>query len=126
MTVTTASGKTVHLHFIHSSHDFETRIGAGAERRSLDTDARMANRRLTLCDVSEVSFSGDSTGQNDTENYMLLGQGVSICHPNDTFKKSMGRKLALTNALIASGDALSKDDRASIWDAYRTQFGDVK
>jgi hypothetical protein len=126
MTVTTASGKTIHLHFVHSSHDGATRPGAGAQRQELDAIAFEGGRRLTLCDVSQVTYSGDSTGDNDTENYMLLGQGISICHPNDTFKKPVGRKIALTHALLASGDSLDKLDRADIWDAYRAQFGDVQ
>lgn len=129
MTVTTSTGRTIHLHFIHSSHDFKTRDGASEQRRALDDDAiaygllnghrDIRPRRLTLCTLSEVGGTLDAHGK--PENYMVLGQGIGVCHPKDAFLKPVGRKAALTAAMQASG--MDRDERKSIWDAYLTQFG---
>jgi hypothetical protein len=107
MTVKTASGRTLHVHFVHSSYNGITRVNAGAERQALDADARLIDRRLTLCDVSEVEGA---------DMYTLLGQGVAVCHPNDSFNKATGRKKAMTAALRASG--LSDMDRRDVWNDY--------
>jgi hypothetical protein len=129
MTVTTALGRTINIHFIHSSHDFVTRDGASEQRRALDDDAiafgflnglrDIRPRRLTLCTLSEVGGTEDAHGK--PENYMVLGQGVGVCHPNDTFKKPVGRKAALTAAMKAAG--LDVVERESIWSAYLDAFG---
>ena len=128
MTITIFGGRTFHIHFVHSSHldddpmspEFgkpKTRKEAGAIRRALDYDAEITGRRLTLCSVSEVTQGGDSYS-----GYQMLGQGVSICHSNDTFRKPVGRKLSLAAALKASG--LSYDERTEVWNAYRAEMPD--
>lgn len=144
MTVYTTTGRTLHIHFVHSSHLEDnpmssnfglpaTRHGAGAIRVALDRDAELVGRRLTLCSISEVTDGSSPTyprpdgsygypGSHAPEVYQMLGQGVSICHPNDTFKKPIGRKTSLTMALKASG--LNYTDRSEVWDAYHAEMPD--
>lgn len=122
MTLTTSTGRNINIHFVHSSHDFKTREGAGIQRQELDKDALAFGtaqglrdtrpRRLTLCELSEV------VGEKE---FNVLGQGIGVCHPNDTFKKPVGRKAALTAAMQAAG--MDATERGSIWNAYLTQFG---
>lgn len=38
----------------------------------------------------------------------------AICHPDDSFNKETGRKIALTRAI----KSLPKDERRKIWEAY--------
>lgn len=106
---------------MHSSHNFVTRPDAGAFRRGLDETARREGRRMTLCEVAEIQNfnASDSSGHAD-EVFNVLGQGMSVCHPNDQFRKAMGRKVSLTAALTAAG--LDLNERESVWDNYRAQF----
>jgi hypothetical protein len=130
MVISLSTGRSLKLHFLHSSHNFDTRKDAGSMRIALDADAREFGRRLTLCEVSEVNtVDGEST-------YTTLGAGVAICHPNDTFQKTVGRKLSLAKALSAAlpsganDDTLSEgqiaanyQDRDEVWAAYHDLFG---
>ena len=120
MTLTLSTGKTIKLAFVHSSHDFETRTGSGALRQALDADARNMGRRLTLCEISQVSFSGSTESDESEKSYATLGQGVAVCHPKDVFSKATGRKRAVGAALKAAG--LNYDERSEVWAAYRNQF----
>lgn len=45
----------------------------------------------------------------------VVGQGMSVCHPNDNFCKSIGRKKALAYSLYA----LTRQARIAVWDAYK-------
>jgi hypothetical protein len=129
MTVT-SQGRTINVHFMHSSPDFKTREGASVVRVKLDTDAVLCGRRLTTCDVSEVfvAVNGDTANTD----YTLLGSGTAICHPNDSFNKAKGRKQSMEYALLAAWPskdidtslsdnvaAQNKQARQSVWDAYR-------
>ena len=120
MVSTLSTGRTIKLAFVHSSHDFETREGSGALRQALDADARNMGRRLTLCEVSQVGFSGSTESAESEKSYATLGQGVAVCHPKDVFSKAGGRKGSLGKALLAAG--LNHDERSEIWAAYRKQF----
>ncbi len=70
----------------------------------------------TTCEISVIS---------DGE-YIEFVSGTSKLHPNDTFKKSIGRRTALGAALRASpeiinkqqAEPLSRRDRMLIWEAY--------
>jgi hypothetical protein len=113
MNVTLANGRKLKLTFVHSSPDFKTRADAGEFRIALDSDAARIGRRITLCNISEVGDTPDQT--------VLIGQGVALCHPNDTFNKAKGRKLALTYALAAAEAAgVSRNDRRAVWNVYLT------
>lgn len=52
-----------------------------------------------------------------------FAQAEAYCHPNDTYSKETGRKLALTRALEAAG--LGKEDRRRVWLAYHGRRGGV-
>lgn len=113
MTVATRSGRSLKLSFIHSSHNFDTRKDAGDNRIAVDNLAAAVNRRVTICTINEL---GDTKEQN-----VLIGEGLSMCHPSDTFDKAKGRKIALTNALVAASadGGLTREDRQDIWNVYR-------
>jgi len=49
----------------------------------------------------------------------ILGEGVAICDDRDNFVYEVGRKIALSRALMASD--LSADDRTEVWAAYFNQ-----
>jgi len=113
MTVTLSTGRTVKLHWVHSSHNNVTREGAGAQRQMLDDLARTRGRRLSMCEVSQV----------DEGEYATLGQGIAMTHPNDTFRKDLGRKHSLGKALVAA--SLTRAERDDVWAAFKAQFGIV-
>jgi hypothetical protein len=132
MTVTTAQGRTINIHFMHSSPDFVTREGASTVREALDDAARDCGRRLTTCDVSEARYSGGS-GQETEVDYNLLGSGTAICHPHQEggFNKARGRKTSLEYALLCAWPSKdidptlsdeeaiqNKQERESVWKAY--------
>ena len=112
-------GRAYNIKFVHSSpFDKEgvatTRDDAGKLRQQLDNDATVIGRRITLCEIQEVT-NGD---------FKVLGQGIAICHPTDVFKKPEGRKISLTYALDAAG--LDKTERRAVWTALRVRFGDSR
>lgn len=131
MQVTLSTGQTLRISFAHSSHvatDPETgerklteKPNPGGTRKRIDGySAEMDLRRLTLCEIAEVGYSGDATGQSDEKSYLVLGEGWGVCHPSDTFTKLVGRKIALAGALTAAG--IEPDQRAEVWAAYFAQF----
>lgn len=128
MTLTTSTGRTINLNFVHSSPDFETREGAGAVRQALDADARNMGRRLTLCEISQVSFSGSSEQAESEKSYATLAQGVGVTHPADVFEKSTGRIVstvaALRGALEADGNntRLTGDEAVDVLLGYFEKF----
>lgn len=120
------TGVTLNVLFVHSSHgahlnDFVQKTDAGITRTTVDNFAKELGRRLTLCEISEVGYSGDSTGQSDEEVFNVLGQGWSVCHPNDVFEKRAGRKLAFGKALVAAGIA-DRGVREELWNAYLNEY----
>lgn len=124
MTVTLQSGRKLNVHFMHSSHDVNSVVSPGTIRAALNHDAKLIGRRLTLCDISEVAYQSTNGLGAVFNNYRLVGRGIAICHPNDEFKKPVGRKVALTNALASAN--LSLGDRVNVWDDYLVEFGIVK
>jgi hypothetical protein len=151
--------RNVFVHFNEEHHDSDdavrtnaevcvdafitTRTGAtpgcGSGTAAVDNSAEIVNRRLTLCEVVEVlpaDTTGDQEGdaQPEQETYVLLGQGIAICHPNDTFSKAVGRKMALHYALQAAFPSDAKIEpewtnrvtnyftRADVWTAYLVHF----
>ena len=67
-------------------------------------------RRRSVCEIFELI--GDAAKPTAA----LLTMGEVKCHFKDNFKKSTGRKEALTRALKSL--KLSKEDRQKIWEAY--------
>lgn len=125
MKVTLSTGQTLSVQFVHSTHgahaaDYEAPEGRGITRSTVDNFAKELGRRLTLCEIAEVRYSGDSTAQSDETDYVLLGQGWSVCHPNDAFKKESGRKIAFAKSLEAVG--FDRITREELWDAYLAEF----
>jgi hypothetical protein len=112
MTVLLPTGRSINLHWVHSSHNFVTRADAGSTRRGIDDVARAVGRRLTACEISEEVVP---------DSYTLLAQGVSVVHPNDTFRKDVGRKLSLTKALSATD--FNREEREAVWSAFHQEFG---
>ncbi len=123
MTVYLPTGRTVKLTFVHSSPNFETKPGATSLRLAIDADARRMGRRLTLCEISRLGFSGSTASDESSVSYATLGHGVAVCHPNDVFSKAAGRKVAVGHALVAA--ELDYDDRAAVWAAYNAEFSGV-
>lgn len=122
MTITLSTGRTINLGYVHSSPDFVTREGSGALRQALDADARNMGRRLTLCEISQVSFSGSSDSPVSEKSYATLAQGVGVCHPTDVFDKATGRFVATCAALRGSVETVNADETVEILLAYFAKF----
>ncbi len=67
--------------------------------------------RATRCELFEL----DAVGRIILPR---LSKGESKCSPLDNFIKAVGRKIALTRALMNADDPFAKADRTAIWDAY--------
>ena len=72
-------------------------------RKSDDTDARWVTDVIVLDD-----------------NDKLVANGCAICHPNDHFIRSEGRKVALLNAI----EELPREERAIIIKAWLSRVPD--
>ncbi len=132
---------------MHSSPDGISRPGASPARQALDALAMWddslfshrgpaAPRRLTLCTISRVINAADGPGRRGAlepdEIYNVLGQGLSVCHPNDTFSKAIGRKKSLAASMRVALSTTKDEpedvqvqnyqDRTDIWNAFRAEF----
>ncbi len=67
--------------------------------------------RFTTCQLFDLG--SETSGKVST---FLVTEAVATCHPFDQFRKSAGRKVALTRALAKL--KLSKADRTTVWNAY--------
>lgn len=65
---------------------------------------------ITKCEIHKVNSGGMFKDDG-----MILGSGRAICDTRDRFVKSIGRKIALKNALNSCKD---KSTRRSIWNGY--------
>lgn len=97
MTITLKSGRVLKVQFVHSSPDLNAPKLAtpGGLRQFVDNLSRSLNRRVTLCDISDV-LPGDAT---TTTTYEAIGQGFAVCYYKDTFQKVLGRGIALLRAI---------------------------
>lgn len=59
------------------------------------------NRR---CSIADLSINGEP-----------FARGIAICHPQDNFSRTRGRKIALTKAI----EPLDKLTRRAIWETYK-------
>ena len=68
----------------------------------------------TVCPkaVTRATLELDFGGEKPVE-----VRGMAFCSQADTFRKEIGRKRALTDALNGVS-GLSKDDRRAVWEAY--------
>lgn len=74
--------------------------------------------RSTICQVYELIHTDTSIKPFA----ILLGEGEAVCgkfSPSEQFNKERGRKLALTKALART--ALTKNERAAVWEGYRNR-----
>ena len=71
-----------------------------------------ATRRATHCEVWELS--ADSSVKPK-----LISKAIVTTHHKDTFKRWMGRKIALARALKFTN--LSKFERTAVWEAYHNR-----
>ena len=55
--------------------------------------------------------------QCNMEGAGLAAEAIAFCHPEDNFCKDTGRKISLSRCMHAM--ELSKEERATIWEAYR-------
>lgn len=85
--------------------DQEFEIRFGHINLATEIHGRVCQRR---CSVVDVSVDGSP-----------LSRGISVCHPDDRFNKSFGRKRAMTKAL----EVFSKSTRKAIWYEYIHQIG---
>lgn len=73
------------------------------------TDSK--DRTMTLCRISKIL----DLNKKGKDNYKMLFEGHSVCHPKDKDCKAMGYKMALTKALAK---CLDKNLRATIWSEF--------
>lgn len=115
--VMTADGRALKIQVIHSYADAGfVPADAGELRFYVEEVAAILDRRVTLARVTELTRNGEE---------FVLGEGFAVCHPNDTFKKDVGTKVAIGYALQASSAQdpevspeplpLTYLDRAVIW-----------
>ena len=67
--------------------------------------SHLRNERITTCSLAVKG---------------VIYHGLAKCSNNDNFCRNTGRKVALTKALEAASDALTKRQRKNVWEAYRT------
>ena len=123
MDFTSASGKTYRVQFVHSAHDLKHRVSGqpGGLRQLTDNLALSLRRRVTLCEISEVTLDPvlvDSQGR-PVRVATPLAQGFALCHYHDQFVKATGRAYSLDRALKVSG--LDEDTKAEI----AAEFGEL-
>ena len=66
-----------------------------------------SERRVVEAVIAEKA--ADPTQKPDA-----LSKGIAVCHLNDNFRRTIGRKLALTQAL----SKFDRDFRQAMWAAY--------
>lgn len=82
-------------HSIHKPHEIE-----GLTGRVVDDDRR--------CTIVQIEVNGKHKSQ-----------GIAVCHPDDNFRRSTGRKRALIDALYY----LDKEIRIAVWKRYGEEYG---
>lgn len=107
MDYTASNGKTYRVQFVHSAHDLKHRHQGdpGGLRQITDNLALSLRRRVTLCEVSEVTVDPQYLDHNlrPLKVATPLAQGFALCHFHDQFVKETGRLYALERALKFSG-----------------------
>lgn len=107
MDYTASNGKTYRVQFVHSAHNLKQRVQGqpGGLRQLTDNLALSLRRRVTVCELSEVTT--DPTLQTEqglpVRLATPLAQGFALCHYHDQFVKATGRGYALARALDQSG-----------------------
>lgn len=115
MDFTATSGKTYRVQFVHSAHDLKQRLQGqpGGLRQFTDNLALSLRRRVTLCEISEVTVDPALVTEQGRPVRVAtpLAQGFSLCHYHDQFVKATGRDYALIRALKVSGlDEATKNE----------------
>jgi len=128
MLVKLSNGKALRVQFVHASHNGLQlqEPTPGGLRQLVDNLALSLDRRLTLCEISEVVEGEFLTSDPDSKTprtYKPLAQGVALCYKKDQFKKLVGRSIALyraVTALQASGYVDGEDYlvEQEIWDKF--------
>lgn len=59
-----------------------------------------------------------------TQKGKLIGTGISECSDKENYNSEVGRKLSLSRAI--EGTNTKKEDRASLWEDFRTMKKDPK
>lgn len=93
---------------------------------SLDIDLLVeAPASFTECKIySEVegeainNLNAIKLSEREDRYYVIVGTGIAKLHKGDIYNKETGRRLSLSRALQDMD--ISKDERAEIWEAYRT------
>jgi len=106
MLVKLSNGKALRVQFVHASHNGLQlqEPTPGGLRQLVDNLALSLDRRLTLCEISEVVEGEFLTSDPDSKTprtYKPLAQGVALCYKKDQFKKLVGRSIALYRAVTA-------------------------
>lgn len=121
MQVTLKNGRRLKVQFVHSSHDFVTHEAiAGGLRQFVDNLARSLSRRVTLCDIADVT-DGPVV---DTKQYTSLAQGFAVCYYKDNYVKLAGRSLALARAVsnLYAANALTEEEGTEFFDLFPTEL----
>jgi len=103
------SSKNIAIRFEHGRFNKETLLDA------IDVN-HLACEVLDYIDDQDVSWIRQCTIAGVFVDDEIVGYGLAICHPIDTFSKSLGRKIALRDALWVSD--LDKPCRTAIWKKY--------
>lgn len=110
MTISTANGRTFHVHFRHPS------IGQW-RLANKKNGTYVVTQRMTTCTVHE----GDCQLQKDkaTDNQLHcvttpFSAGAAVCSIEDQFEFKVGRKIAFTRAI----QHYTRAERALLWDAW--------
>jgi hypothetical protein len=104
MKVTTSSGRTYKVQFVHSSapEHADRPATPGGLRQFVDNLAASLLRRVTFADISLVEPvpNEKEADSGPSFKYTSLGQGFAVCHHTDQFQKKTGRAYALDRALL--------------------------
>ncbi len=78
------------------------------EIESITGVCTVAVDEIRRCTLATVNLNGK-----------MVGKGMAICNPIDNFRKSTGRKRAMSDGLYA----LSRELRTVVWKAYEVELG---
>lgn len=96
--------KTYRVQFVHAAPTPYYDARPGSLRFIVEHLAASLGRRVTLCEISEVTYNPlikDDLGRPARE-FTPVAQGWAVCHYKDQFNKREGRMLSLHRALKAT------------------------
>lgn len=124
MNIDVSANRTLRVVFCHSSHDksFSPHANPGGLRDQVDCLAYSTRRRVTLCEISEVTC--DVMG---APTVTPLVTGIALCHYTDQFVKLRGRAISLKRAMACGKHrgVLNVRDEDAIWDVFELEANEL-